>query len=100
MCQMVEDMKTSDENTFRQIRALRDQYKADLVGLMVDSNFHCGCGSQFNKWSLNNAEEAAYFVVNTVCAIAQYSFAHEIGHSFVRKMNFISALFFLLFDII
>jgi hypothetical protein len=87
MCYMVEYMKVSDSPVFQNIRNLRDQYRADLVGLIVENDNGCGCGSQYNQYSLDNDEEGAYFVVNRGCSTNYYSFAHEIGHSFVSRCS-------------
>jgi hypothetical protein len=85
MCAMVDEMRSSNERTFREVRELRDQYRADLVGLIVNNYSYCGCGSMFEESFANDSQ--AFFVVNTQCATSQFSFAHEVGHTFGCNHN-------------
>lgn len=87
ICQIKDDMKSpfSKNQTFKNIRALRDEYKADLVGLIVSNRATtCGCGSlpSTSDWSADTSEKA-YFVATVECATTYYSFTHEVGHAFV-----------------
>ncbi len=67
-------LKYDTDQIFQEVRALRDEYNADLVGLMVDNSSSCGYGSVFDKWSSKVDTMQAFFVVNTQCATAYYSF--------------------------
>ena len=60
---------------FKDIRRLRDEKRADIVGLIVDDPSGCGLSTRVGA----DAEEA-YFVVHHSCAAITISIAHEIGH--------------------
>jgi Metallo-peptidase family M12 len=61
--------------SFEEIRKLRNDKKADIVGLIVDDASGCGLSTRVAA----NSEEA-YFVVHHSCATITISIAHEIGH--------------------
>jgi hypothetical protein len=61
--------------TFKDIRRLRNEKKADIVGLVVDDPSGCGLSTRVAP----DAEDA-YFVVHHSCAAITISIAHEIGH--------------------
>jgi hypothetical protein len=61
--------------SFKDIRKLRNDKKADIVGLIVDDASGCGLSTRVAA----NSEEA-YFVVHHSCATITISIAHEIGH--------------------
>ena len=76
---------SSSHPVYREIQALREQYNADLVGLIVSNRATtCGCGSQPYSWYYDTSD-FAYFTTTDECATNNLSFAHEIGHSFVSK---------------
>jgi peptidyl-Asp metalloendopeptidase len=60
---------------FAGVRKLRDEKKADVVGLVVDDPSGCGLSTRVAP----DAEDA-YFVVHHSCASITISIAHEIGH--------------------
>ena len=60
---------------FRDVRRLRDEKRADIVGLLVDDPTGCGLSTRV----LPDADDA-YFVVHHSCAAITVSIAHEIGH--------------------
>ena len=60
---------------FKDIRKLRNEKKADIVGLIVDDASGCGLSTRVAPDS-----EDAYFVVHHSCAAITISIAHEIGH--------------------
>jgi hypothetical protein len=60
---------------FKDIRRLRDEKRADIVGLIVDDPRGCGLSTRVAP----DAEDA-YFVVHYACAAITISIAHEIGH--------------------
>ena len=98
MCAMVEGMKSSKDKVFQEIRQLREKYSADLVGLLVDNGKYCGCGSFFTANSSGYDSNEAFFVVNSHCATNQFSFAHELGHSFVSRSTLIFLNIFMSFN--
>jgi hypothetical protein len=63
------------EGPFKDVRRLRDEKHADVVGLIVDDPRGCGLSTRVAP----DAEEA-YFVVHYSCAAITISIAHEIGH--------------------
>lgn len=60
---------------FDRVRRLRNEKRADIVGLIVDDPKGCGLSTRVGA----DADEA-YFVVHHSCAAISYSVAHEIGH--------------------
>jgi hypothetical protein len=63
------------DGPFKDIRRLRDEKRADIVGLIVDDPSGCGLSTRVAP----DAEDA-YFVVHYACAAITISIAHEIGH--------------------
>ena len=63
------------ETSFKDVRRLRNEKHADLVGLIVDDPNGCGLSTRVAADS-----EEAYFVVHHSCAAITISIAHEIGH--------------------
>jgi Metallo-peptidase family M12 len=63
------------EGVFSQVRALRNEKRADVVALIVDDPSGCGLSTRVAA----EAEEA-FVVVHHSCAALTYSIAHEIGH--------------------
>jgi hypothetical protein len=62
---------------FKEMKTLRNEKKADIVGLVLDSPTGCGQSTRVGA----EADEA-FFVVHHACAAITYSIAHEIGHIF------------------
>jgi metallopeptidase family M12-like protein len=60
---------------FKDIRKLRDEKRADIVGLILEDPSGCGLSTRVAP----DADEA-YFVVHHSCAAITISIAHEIGH--------------------
>lgn len=60
---------------FNDIKKLRNDKKADIVGLVVDDASGCGLSTRVAP----DAEDA-FFVVHHSCASITISIAHEIGH--------------------
>jgi Metallo-peptidase family M12 len=63
------------DGPFKDVRRLRDEKHADIVGLLVDDPRGCGLSTRVAP----DADEA-YFVVHYSCAVITVSIAHEIGH--------------------
>jgi len=57
------------------VHTLRDTYKADMVGLLIDDSTYCGLAS-----TIMATESQAFQVTHYDCATGYYSFAHEFGH--------------------
>lgn len=60
---------------FKDVRRLRDEKRADLVGLIVEDPNGCGLSTRVAA----DAEDA-FFVVHHSCAAITLSIAHEAGH--------------------
>jgi hypothetical protein len=60
---------------FKGVHRLRNEKKADIVGLIVDDASGCGLSTRVAPDS-----EDAYFVVHHSCAAITISIAHEVGH--------------------
>jgi peptidyl-Asp metalloendopeptidase len=60
---------------FRDVRRLRDEKRADIVGLIIDSPTGCGLSTRVGA----DAEEA-FFVTHHTCAATNFTIAHEVGH--------------------
>jgi peptidyl-Asp metalloendopeptidase len=60
---------------FKDVKRLRDEKRADIVGLIIDNPNGCGLSTRVGPDS-----EEAFFVVHHSCALINYSIAHEIGH--------------------
>jgi metallopeptidase family M12-like protein len=60
---------------FKDVHRLRDEKRADIVGLVLEDSSGCGLSTRVGA----DAEEA-YFVVHHSCAAITVSIAHEIGH--------------------
>lgn len=76
MCSTLQLIRSSDDKIYKNIRDLRETYKADLVTILVDNQQYCGCGDIFNS-----DPNAAFSIVNHLCSVGYYSVAHEIGHN-------------------
>ena len=60
---------------FANVKKLRNEKRADIVGLVLHSPNGCGLSTRV----AGDAEDA-FFVVHHACAAITYSIAHEVGH--------------------
>ena len=60
---------------FTDVKKLRTQKRADIVGLVLHSPAGCGPSTRIRA-----DPEEAFFVVHHACAAITYSIAHEVGH--------------------
>jgi peptidyl-Asp metalloendopeptidase len=60
---------------FKDVRKLRNEKRADIVGLVIDNPNGCGLATRIGPDS-----DEAFFVVHHACATVSMSIAHEIGH--------------------
>jgi hypothetical protein len=60
---------------FRDVKRLRNEKRADIVGLVIDNPTGCGLSTRVGPES-----DEAYFVVHHACVTITNSIAHEIGH--------------------
>ena len=70
---------------FKDVKKLRDEKRADIVGLIIDNPSGCGLSTRIGPTS-----DEAFFVVHHACATITMSIAHEIGHMLgVRHDRFV-----------
>ena len=60
---------------FKDVKKLRNEKRADIVGLIIDNPTGCGLSTRIGPDS-----DDAFFVVHHACATITMSIAHEIGH--------------------
>jgi hypothetical protein len=60
---------------FKDVKQLRNENHADIVGLIIDDPNGCGLSTRVGADS-----EEAFFVVHHACAATTMSIAHEVGH--------------------
>ena len=60
---------------FKDVKKLRNEKRADIVGLIIDNPNGCGLSTRVRPDS-----DEAFFVVHHACATITLSIAHEIGH--------------------
>lgn len=63
------------DGAFKDVRKLRNETRADIVGLIIDNPNGCGLSTRVGA----DADEA-FFVVHHSCATITMSIAHEVGH--------------------
>merc|ERR1719232_11922 len=66
------DYITWDSND---VKNKREQYKADVVAMLIDDNQYCGIG-----W-IGPRKDLMYSVTGWNCATGTYTFGHEVGHN-------------------
>jgi Metallo-peptidase family M12 len=70
---------------FEDVKKLRDEKRADIVGLIINNSTGCGLSTRIGPTS-----DEAFFVVHHACAAVTMSIAHEIGHMLgVRHDRFV-----------
>ena len=62
------------------VNAMRTGNQADLVSMIVHTGGNCGLG-EYNAAPSSSTDHIAHTVVKQSCSLANYSFAHEIGHN-------------------
>jgi len=60
---------------FKDVKKLRNEKRADIVGLIIDNPNGCGLSTRIGPES-----DEAFFVVHHACAAITMSITHEIGH--------------------
>jgi hypothetical protein len=73
-------LRNASDGIMDGVHALRDQFGADMVSLLVADDDFCGIAHTMTSLSSGFAA-SAFSVVNRECASAQWSFAHELGHN-------------------
>jgi hypothetical protein len=72
---------------FKDVKKLRDEKRADIVGLIINNPTGCGLSTRIGPTS-----DEAFFVVHHACAAVTMSIAHELGHILgVRHDRFVDS---------
>jgi hypothetical protein len=71
----VERLQGSSDGYMDNVHTLRDQHGADVVILLVEHGDYAGLA-----FNIHVDESGAFAVVLTEAAVANYTFAHELGH--------------------
>lgn len=67
------------------VAGLRNQYRADLVAMISNTNDACGIG--YLMGSVSGNQNNAFTVTSRTCAVGNLSFAHELGHNMGSAHN-------------
>ena len=78
----VDDLMTPGDGELDEVHGLRDETAADIVALLIDNDEYCGLAA-----GIKVTETAAFTAVNHACAVANVSFAHELGHLLGARHN-------------
>ncbi|KAI2492460.1 Metallo-peptidase family M12B Reprolysin-like [Fragilaria crotonensis] len=71
------NLRNNGDGKLDYVHAMRDQYGADFVSMIVDTSGYCGIGYMPSGPSAADA----FTLVHWSCATGYYSFGHEIGHN-------------------
>jgi len=74
-------LKKKNDGVLDEVHAPRDQYKADIVVLLVTDPKYCGYAT------VHASQNSAFAVVNQNCATGYFSLVHEIGHNLGNLHN-------------
>jgi hypothetical protein len=80
MSTMLNRVRSTSDGWYDEVHALRDQYGADFVAMIVRDGQYCGIASLMSNVSTSFAS-SAFSVTQDDCATGYYSFGHEIGHN-------------------
>jgi peptidyl-Asp metalloendopeptidase len=81
------DLKGTSDGKMDEIHALRDQYGADLVVLIIDDPQYCGLGY------VGPSKDWMFSVSAWNCATGYYTFGHEIGYVSLLSSNKAAVVF-------
>lgn len=71
---MLTSLSATDDGVLDEVHDLRTQGEADVVIMLAAQNDYCGYGY------IHASYDRAFAVVNYLCAVGNFSFAHELGH--------------------
>lgn len=77
---MLGNLRSTSDGVLDYVHALRDQYGADMVAMIVAGTQYCGIGYLMTNPSVGFAGNA-FSVTSRNCATGYYSFGHELGHN-------------------
>ena len=73
-------LRNTSDGHMDEVHAIRDEYGADLVALLVSDPSLCGIAYLMTNLSPNFAS-SAFSLTNQSCAVGNLTFAHELGHN-------------------
>lgn len=73
-------LRDTGDGFMDEIHAIRDQYGADMVALLVSNNQYCGIAYLMTTLG-NGFAASAFSVSNYSCAVGNITFPHELGHN-------------------
>ncbi|MEP0324541.1 M12 family metallo-peptidase [Bauldia litoralis] len=77
----LERLTGAEPGQLAEVPVLRDRYKADIVHMIVENNLEsCGLGWMIEP-GYDDSADYAFSVSERVCAVDNFSFAHEVGHN-------------------
>jgi hypothetical protein len=71
------NLRNNGDGQLDYVHAMRDQYGADFVAMLVDTGSYCGIGYRPSTPTAGDA----FSLTQWNCATGYYSFGHEIGHN-------------------
>ena len=71
------NLRNNGDGQLDYVHAMRDQYGADFVAMLVDTGSYCGIGYRPSSPTAGDA----FSLTQWNCATGYYSFGHEIGHN-------------------
>ncbi|MDX2033321.1 MAG: zinc-dependent metalloprotease family protein [Blastocatellia bacterium] len=75
-------LRSTTDGIMDEVHTLRDQYRADLVTLIINSSTDGACGVGYLMGGNNPGFASSGFnVVRRDCVSPNYSFGHELGHN-------------------
>ena len=74
------DLRGQNDGRYDEVHALRDEYGADLVALIVRDTDLCGQAYLMTNVS-HSFRNWAFSVTSHICATGYYTFGHELGHN-------------------
>ncbi|MDP6838710.1 MAG: M12 family metallo-peptidase [Planctomycetota bacterium] len=74
------DLRGQNDGRYDEVHALREQYGADLVALIVRDTDYCGQAYLMTNVS-HSFRNWAFSVTSHICATGYYTFGHELGHN-------------------
>ncbi|MFK7803752.1 MAG: M12 family metallo-peptidase [Anaerolineae bacterium] len=83
---MLDELTSTNDGTLDEAHAMRDQYGADVVTMIVNRRLLCGKTYQ-NDGGNPNFDKFAFSILHHSCVTGYYSFAHEIGHNMGSQHN-------------
>ncbi len=83
---MLSDLQDANGDALDPVHALRNNYSADLVIMLVANTQYCGLAYLMSNPDVGFSSYA-FSVVSINCASGYYSFAHEAGHNMGSQHN-------------